>query len=72
LHRVQAVIAEVSAALEEAEERAAQLPADSPDGEDARDRAERLRELYEELTAGGITHEVAAAAFTELRREATT
>jgi hypothetical protein len=69
---MQALIAEIAAALEEAEERAWRLPADSPEGAHARERAKRLRELHEDLTTktgAAVSHEGFVAVFRELRDE---
>ena len=46
------------------------LLADSPEGGHARERAKRLRELHEDLTApgrGSLSHEAFVAVFSELR-----
>jgi len=70
---MQALIAEILAALEEAEERAARLAADSPEGAHARERAERLRELYADVTGGeSLSHDVFVAVFSELRGDRST
>jgi hypothetical protein len=65
---MKALIAEVRAAWRDAERTAARTPRGSSEWTAARERAERLRKLYEDLTSEGssISRESARAVFSQL------
>jgi len=67
---MQALLAEIAAALREAELRAAQLPADSAARVRAGERVERFRRLYADIsTSGHLSAEGARDMFSRLLSE---
>jgi hypothetical protein len=67
---MQAVLAEIAAALREAELRAAQLPPDSVARVRAGERVERLRRLHADVsTSGHLSAEAARDMFSRLLSE---